>query len=67
MLKKERTKKSGLIILRHSFITSLKLLHPFMPFITEQIWQELKDHRKFPKDLLIKSKWPEINEWVANL
>lgn len=34
---------------------SLKLLHPFMPFITEAIWQQLagKD-----SDLLMVAKWP---------
>lgn len=32
----------------------LKLMHPFMPFVTEQIWKELGH-----KDLLIKSIWPK--------
>jgi len=35
---------------------SLKLLHPFMPFITEAIYQELP-HRE--KDLLLIEDWPE--------
>ena len=33
---------------------SLILLHPFMPFVTEEIWQSLPDR----KDLLIVAKWP---------
>lgn len=33
---------------------SLKLLHPFMPFVTEQIWSELGN-----KDLLMTSEWPK--------
>ena len=33
---------------------SLKLLHPFMPFITEEIWSELKKD-----NLLIIEKWPK--------
>lgn len=33
----------------------LKLLHPFMPFVTEAIWQEMGN-----KDLLITSSWPKI-------
>ena|SRR5258708_10522678 len=39
------------------FGESLKLLHPFMPFVTEAIWQENKFLRDNP--LLINSKWPE--------
>ncbi len=37
-------------------ITSLKLLHPFMPFITEEIWQSLP---KKECDLLMVAKWPD--------
>lgn len=34
----------------------LKILHPFMPFITEEIWQQIK-HRN-TEDALIVSEWP---------
>jgi valyl-tRNA synthetase len=37
---------------------SLKLLHPFMPFVTEAIWQELPEK---PTDLLMVAKWPVKN------
>jgi len=33
---------------------SLKLLHPFMPFVTEAIWEELGE-----KEMLITSPWPK--------
>ena len=35
--------------------TSLKLAHPFAPFVTEAIWQSLSWH----DDLLIGVRWPE--------
>jgi len=35
--------------------TSLKIAHPFAPFVTETIWQTLPWHN----DLLISAKWPE--------
>jgi valyl-tRNA synthetase len=37
--------------------TSLRLLHPFMPFITETIWQELPNNMK-TEDILMIEKWP---------
>jgi valyl-tRNA synthetase len=36
--------------------TSLKLLHPFMPFVTEEIWQSLPDCPG--RDLLMVTQWP---------
>ena len=34
---------------------SLKLLHPFMPFVTESIWQQLPEKER---DVLMVAKWP---------
>ena len=45
-------------MLHHYLVTSLKLLHPFMPFVTETIWQELPKTMK-DTDLLMVAKWPE--------
>ena len=35
---------------------NLKILHPFMPFLTEEIWHFLKP--RTPKEALIVSSWP---------
>tara|TARA_B100000745_G_scaffold244859_2_gene167039 strand:- start:365 stop:2524 length:2160 start_codon:yes stop_codon:yes gene_type:complete len=37
--------------------TSLKILHPFMPFVTETIWQKLPKNVK-DCDMLMVAKWP---------
>lgn len=46
-----------LIILRHVLFTILKLLHPFMPFVTEAIWSEIDDIKEV-SSLLMISDWP---------
>jgi valyl-tRNA synthetase len=39
---------------------NLKLLHPFMPFITEHLWSELSDRKLLNKGgLLMVSTWPK--------
>ncbi|WCO02244.1 valine--tRNA ligase [Psychroserpens ponticola] len=39
------------------FEENLKIVHPFMPFITEDIWQRIEE--RTPENALIISKWPE--------
>jgi valyl-tRNA synthetase len=56
----EQAKASRAQALYQILTTSLKLLHPFMPFVTEAIWQQLP---KKESDLLMVAKWPN----VANL
>jgi len=38
--------------------TSLKLLHPFMPFVTETIWQNLPTDSK-DSEMLMVASWPQ--------
>ncbi|MEI8232162.1 MAG: valine--tRNA ligase [bacterium] len=47
----------ALAVLRHIILTGLKLLHPFMPFVTEAIWKEMP--RKHD-EMLIVTRWPTI-------
>ncbi|MFH1244521.1 MAG: class I tRNA ligase family protein, partial [bacterium] len=55
-VKAREDKEVALSVLRHVLLTGLKLLHPFMPFVTEAIWEEMP--RKHD-EMLIVSKWPE--------
>ncbi len=51
-IEKQKTKK----VLLYTFLTSLKLLHPFVPFITEEIYQNLPIQNK--KKCLMVEDWP---------
>lgn len=42
---------------------NMKLLHPFMPFLTEEIWQLVAE--RTPEEALIVSTWPEIKPFNA--
>ncbi|MES2215851.1 MAG: valine--tRNA ligase [Patescibacteria group bacterium] len=44
--------------LLHILTTSIKALHPFMPYITEEIWAELPNSENNEKRLLMIEKWP---------
>jgi valyl-tRNA synthetase len=53
-------------ILRAILDQTLRLLHPFMPFVTEEVWQYLyhfseKDTLKWPATALIVAPWPQYN------
>lgn len=50
------TAESRKWLLSHVLSTSLKMLHPFMPFVTEAIWQKLPQK---DSDLLMVVKWPK--------
>ena len=43
----------------------LKVLHPFMPFITEELWHQVAERNK--KDCIMISEWPETNTIDHNL
>ena len=49
-------------MLIHVLDSALKLLHPFMPFITEEIWQKLPQN----EDSIMVSAFPEYREAQTN-
>lgn len=54
----EKFKESTYYLLLTTLIACLKLLHPFMPFITEHIWQLLREKKVVEDKLLIVAAWP---------
>ena len=44
---------------------NLKVLHPFMPFLTEEIWQFIAD--RTPEEALIIAKYPVIKDFDAQI
>ena len=54
----DKVKSSRQKLLVEYLTTSLKLLHPFMPFVTETIWQQLPNEIK-DEQILMVAKWPE--------
>ncbi|MDX2002678.1 MAG: valine--tRNA ligase [Chitinophagales bacterium] len=47
------------------FEKGLQLMHPFMPFITEEIWNQLRERDS--KDCIIVSRWPQAGQVDAAL
>jgi len=44
----------------------LKLLHPFMPYITEELWARTAEHTTPRASLLIVAQWPKLDALPAN-
>lgn len=53
----DETKGAALWTLKNVLISGLKLLHPFMPFITEEIFCNLSD-----EESIMISSWPEFKD-----
>ena len=54
----DTTKAAALWTLKNVLINALKLLHPYMPFITEEIFCNLQD----AEETIMLSSWPVYNE-----
>jgi valyl-tRNA synthetase len=51
-------------VLRFSLEAILRLLHPFMPFITEEIWQRLPAAGEAPDPSIMRAPWPQAPAWL---
>ncbi|MGF1557945.1 MAG: valine--tRNA ligase [Flavobacteriaceae bacterium] len=49
----------------HIFEENLKLLHPFMPFLTEELWQHIA--KRTPEQALVIANWPKVGTTAGEL
>ena len=47
------------------FEKNLQLLHPFMPFLSEELWHLINDRKK--DEALVISNWPKTEEYSEDL
>jgi valyl-tRNA synthetase len=47
------------------FESLLKTLHPFMPFITEELWHQIKERKE--KDCIITAEWSKTKAYDKNM
>ncbi|NLK21586.1 MAG: valine--tRNA ligase [Epulopiscium sp.] len=58
--KEDKTRKAALWTLKTVLMNALKLLHPYMPFITEEIFTYIQEE----EETIMLSTWPEYkDEW----
>ncbi len=57
----DTTKAAALYTLKTVLINALKLLHPYMPFVTEEIFVNLQDE----EESIMVSEWPKYNEELS--
>ena len=59
--KENKTAKTAQYVLTYVLSNTMKLLHPFMPFITEEIWQ----HLPHEGESIMISEWPKFDEGLS--
>jgi valyl-tRNA synthetase len=60
---KEETRRTAAWALDHA----LRLLHPFMPFITEELWARLAEYGAKRESMLIADKWPDLPKTLVDV
>ena len=73
---KEKLKTNTVYCLQFIVYSLLKLLHPFIPFVTEQIWQstnyklntniQITNKSSKKQNLLIVADWPKVDKKFIN-
>ena len=58
----ETTKKTTRSVLAYVLDQTMRLLHPFMPFITEEIWQNLPHEG----ESITVAEWPKVRPELSN-
>ena len=61
----ECSKVNAQNVLCYVLIETLKLLHPFMPFITEEIYQALPHTAEDKGEFIMLQKWPEYRDELS--
>lgn len=54
----EESRRTAQAVLHYVLINTLELLHPFMPFLTEEIWQ----HLPHQGESIVVAPWPEVQQ-----
>jgi len=54
----EEEKQTTRSVLAHVLDQTMRMLHPYMPFITEEIWQQLPHEG----ESITRASWPEVNK-----
>ena len=52
----EERRKTSAGVLEHVFKTTLKILHPFIPFVTEELWSAFG----YGDEFIMRTSWPEL-------
>ncbi|MFA5085909.1 MAG: valine--tRNA ligase, partial [Candidatus Omnitrophota bacterium] len=60
------TEKSVQVVLYKVLEKSLRMLHPFMPFITEEIWQKLPRKNDAADDSIMIQPWPHVQKDIIS-
>ncbi|TDM46339.1 valine--tRNA ligase [Macrococcoides goetzii] len=59
----EEAKQMTRSILAYTLDSIMRMMHPFMPFVTESIWQNLP----VEGDSIVTASWPEVRPELSNI